>query len=517
MPPRWPSGSRRPVLGPGLAPVLVALALVGTGCPGASSPPTLPPERPPPAGTLRLGYPEEPPSLNPVTDPSPASRDLLRPVLPSFFLVTPDLRYEPYLLAGSPEVTQRSERMEVRFRIRDDASWSDGTPVTVADVAFTWRVMSDPDLNVRRPDGFDHLVDVVQVSPQTGVLVLQPPLPGWRDLFSAGRFVLPAHVAASPAEVAAWDRGPPVTAGPFRLGRWVAGRSVELVTDPAFWGPPALVERIEVAFVPDPTTAIQLLRRGELDAVSPMLGLSWGRRLEAVPGVEVSRAAGPDLVHLVLASAALDTSDREGVARALDRERFLQVVLGDEAAPAEGVLAPQQAGAVPAWARYDSGGPVDLAADEELDLAYTDGELLDLVARFVQAELEHAGADVELVPLEADVFQGTFLPQGRFDLALWESRTGPAPELWRWVHVPGAGDPLTRLTDPRLTSLALAAAAGKAGSLAEAQRRLALLAPVVPLFQPRVTMAWRAGMTGPAANPTVEGPLWNAWAWQVAG
>ena len=57
---------------------------------------------------------------------------------------------------------------------------------------------------------------------------------------------------------------------------------------------------------------------------------------------------------------------------------------------------------------------------------------------------------------------------------------------------------------------------GDLEALAGAQRRLARLATVLPLFQPRVTMAWREGIKGPEANPTVEGPLWNAWAWSEA-
>ena len=510
MPPPWPSGSRRGGLALGLA-----VTLAATACPGDRAPPTLPAERPAPVGTLRIGYPEEPPTLNPVTDPSPAARDLLRPVLPSFFVVTPGLRYEPYLLAGAPRVVDRPERREIHFEIRRDAVWSDGVPVTVADVAFTWRVMTDPDLAVRRPDGFDHVVDVVEDSSKTGILVLDAPLPGWRELFSAGRFVLPAHAASGPDEVETWDLGPPVTAGPYRLGPWVRGRSVDLVADPSFWGPGAQVERIQVAFVPDPTTAIQLLRRGDLDAVAPMLGVAWGRRLDALPAVDLSRTVGPDLVHLVMDADRVDGADRERIAGALDRDRFLDVVLRDEAEPAEGVLAPEQPGAVPAWNRYRGDRSGTLSTDEELDLAYTKGELLDLVARFVQAELEDAGADVELVPLDADVFQGIFLPEGRFDLALLESRTGPAPELWPWIAVPGSAQPVTGLVDPRLASLVRRATAGDGAALAEAQRGLALLAPVLPLFQPRVTMAWRAGITGPSANPTVEGPLWNAWAWRL--
>ena len=33
--------------------------------------------------------------------------------------------------------------MNYRFRIRPDARWSDGTPLTADDFAFTWRAMRD--------------------------------------------------------------------------------------------------------------------------------------------------------------------------------------------------------------------------------------------------------------------------------------------------------------------------------------------------------------------------------------
>lgn len=497
----------------------VLLALWAVACPeepdrGA----TLPPEPSPPAGTLRLGYPEEPPSLNPVTDLSPASRDLLRPVLPSFYLVSPDLEYRPYLLDGEPEVRREGDRMTVRFRIRDQARWSDGRPITVEDVEFTWRTMADP--RSARPDGFEHLVAVEQESSRVGRLVLRPPLASWRDLFSAGRFVLPAHAAEAPADVSGWDPGPPVTAGPYTLERWVRGRSVILAADPEYWGPMPAVERIEVAFVPDPTTALQLLARGALDAVAQMPGISWGRRLDAVPGVSVSEATGPDLVHLVLNTDSLPgTSVRRRIVDAIDRERLVEVALRDEAVPAGGVLAPEQPGAVPAWSAYGRDPPRPAAVAGELDLVFARAERTDLVARYIQAELDRIWVDVELVPLEPEVFHGTFLARRRFDMALLDLRTGPTPELWRLVELPGAPVPVTGLEDEQLSTLASSLDRGGAGSgrlLGQAQRRLAALAPVLPLFQPEVTVGWREGVTGPVANPTVDGPLWNAETWRIA-
>jgi len=464
-----------------------------------------------------VGYPDEPPTLNPVTDASPASRDLLRPLLPSFFRITPDLRYEPSLLAAEPEVVAAGTRTEVRFRIRDDAMWSDGTPVTVDDVAFTWRVMTDPDVDAWNPTGFDRVLDVVADDPKSGQLVLAGRGTAWRDLFAAGRFVLPSHLGP-PEGVAGWDQGPPVTAGPYRLDGWVPGHSVRMVADPTHWEGPAQVDQLEVLFVPDPTTALQLLERGLLDVVAPMAGVSWSRRLTEVASGGTSRASGPDVVSLAMNAESIDDADlRRRIAHAIDRSRFLEVVLRDEAEPADGLLVPEQIGAEPAWAPYGTGPGQGAPAVEELELVHQRAELPDLVARYLQAELERAGLDVELVALEADVLHGTFLPARRFDLALVEVRTGPSPELWRWVEVPGGGRSLTGLVEPELAELVGLAAEGSIPALGRAQARLADLAVALPLYRPMVTVGWREGITGPVATPTAEGPLWNVGEWSSAG
>lgn len=501
------------------AAVALALALVAGACPDdAVRRPSV--ERPAPRGTIRLAYPEVPPTLNPVTETSPAARDILRAVLPSFHLVEPDLDYRPSLLVGEPDVRTEGKRMTVRFRIRPGAVWADGEPIGVDDVAFTWQVMSDPDIDVARPEGFEHVVEVVEESQRVGTLVLSPPLHPWRELFSAGRFVLPSHVAEGPRSVERWDGGPPVGAGPFSLGRVVPGRSVMLEANPRFVGPAPLAERIEVAFVPDPTTAVQLLRNGLVDAVAPALGISWGRRLSAIPGVETSSAFGPDLVHLVIEAGRLTgTADRRRIADAVDRTRFEEAVVREEGRIADSVLAPEQTGAEPAWTRFGRGAmqgraPPPAPSGDELSLAYSRGELLDIVARFVQGQLRETGVDVELVPVESDVFQEVFLPARRYDLALVELRTGPAPDLSAWFQDPDAGVPISGLEDSRLPGLEeWWDRRGSGEALTAAQRRLARMAPVLPLFQPRVTMAWREGVRGPQANPTADGPLWNAWTW----
>lgn len=508
MPPR--SGSRASLRLRVLAlAILGALAACTLGVQPAPRGTGTPPE---PAGTIRLAYPDWPSTLNPVTEASPGARDILRAVLPSFHVVTPDLGYRPSLLAEEPHVEVDADRMVVSFRIRDGALWSDGTAITVRDVAFTAEVMAEPAVAAVDPESFDHLVDVVQDSPTTGRLVLSPPLEGWRDLFSAGRFVLPAHAAPTPAAVAGWDRGPPLAGGPFRIGEVVPGRSVMLERNPRYFGPRPLAERIEVAAVPDPTTAIQLLRVGRVDVVAPMLGVSWGRRLEALPGVEAAATFGSDLVALVANAARLpDPAERRAVADAIDRSRFATAVVREEGALADSLVA-----SVPGspWSAYGRGEPSVLPASDELELVYVRTELLELTARYLQAEVQRAGGDLELVGLESDVFWDTFLPERRFDLALVEVRGGPAPDLGEWFGAPdGIWSSLTGLTDPQLALLEDDVAGGDQGAFAEAQARLADLGAVVPLYRLRTSMGWRQGVTGIEPNPSADGPLWNAQEW----
>lgn len=492
---------------------LLCAALLSAACPSGPGPGPRP--APEPHGTFRLGYPEEPPDLNPLRARSPAARDLLRAVLPSFHLVTPDLRYRPWLLAAEPTVAVRGAEMRVSFRLRD-AAWSDGRPITVDDVAFTWRVMTDPELASSVADGFERVVDVRRVSDTQGELVLSPPFGAWRDLFSAGRYVLPAPADGDPAAVRDWDRGPPVGGGPFVLDAWEPGLKVRLTPNPGFFGPPPRVEAIEALFVPDPVTAQQLLERGELDAVAPMLGQAWGRRLDAIPGVSVSRRTGPDLVHLLINARRIPSEERRRlIAGAIDRGRMVEVLLKDEGLPAHFVLAPEQS-AVPAWASYGT-APANAGIRRELRLVYPRGELLDLVARYLQAQLQGAGVDVELIGIDATDFQAEWLPGLRFDLALWEARSGPTPWLSRWFATE-SDEAVSGLSDEALDAALGSADDGGpqgASALDQAQGRLARLAPVLPLFQPIVTMGWRKGVTGPQANPTADGPLWNAWEWTL--
>ena len=79
------------------------------------------------------------------------------------------------------------------FQLRDDARWHDGEPVTAEDVAFTIRVLQDPDY--RGPGaGSWNEVTVATDGLRTVVFTLATPLGGF--LQAATQPIAPAHLLA---------------------------------------------------------------------------------------------------------------------------------------------------------------------------------------------------------------------------------------------------------------------------------------------------------------------------------
>ena len=71
-----------------------------------------------------------------------------------------------YPLLADGDYTWNADRTEITFKIKKAAKWSDGTPVTADDVAYTW----DTHLKYNTPTGGgnkDYIEDVVAVDPQT--------------------------------------------------------------------------------------------------------------------------------------------------------------------------------------------------------------------------------------------------------------------------------------------------------------------------------------------------------------
>ena len=473
---------------------------------------------------LRFGYPSEPPTLDPLGagGASAATRDILRPVLPSLFRLNARLRPEPDLAARWPGPADIGlDPFSVRLTLRR-ANWSDGRPITAEDVRFSL------DRLKRGPTGYRYrfLTAVDVHGPREFTLRFDRRVRRWWSLFSFDDMVLPAHAYSD-----AWQTRPTVSGGPFAVGEWTEGLRVRLVRNESYWGPKPILAGIDVVFVPDDETRFQLLERGELDAFFSEGEINIGRRARARGHQPVggplegegaaSGAWGPTWWEL-----GIERGTGPGVSRAIVEATdpsLVAEILEDSGAVMDGIPAvfPVRAGRIGgAWAgRGDLAEARDAAGrggERTIDITFPRGAG-GALATFMHFRLRHVGITAELLGLEDDAFErilDTEEPQvvlrlrrgadaadaAAYASASGEPGAGPVDDDVERAETGGAGDALTPGLDRE--------------GWVRAQEGLERAAAAAPLARVRTWIVGREGVAGPHALGASTGPLWNAEAWR---
>ena len=234
------------------------------------------------------------------------------------------------------------------FRLRPEARWSDGSPVRSTDFTYAWQRLADPRTRPRPSPPARALLSAVTgyrafaAGKARKLIGLETPDPSTLVVRLDHPFAdLPALVAAlplSPLPSARVRRDPaaylgePVGNGPFRLaGPARPGRALTLDRNPAFWGPPALLDRVSVHVTPDEQTAWLELQNGRVAfAPVPLDQLAAARTLfgpssdgRSTPGL----LQGPTLTTWQLtfnlkSKLARDPRWRQAVSLAIDRNRL---------------------------------------------------------------------------------------------------------------------------------------------------------------------------------------------------
>ena len=175
----------------------------------------------------------------------------------------------------------------VTYKISDDATWGDGTPVTSEDVRFTWKVGKHPESGVSGSDVYRWIWQVDTPDPKTFTLHID------RVTFTYNAFAvqpLPAHLdrvhfEANPREYrrrTAYDTdssNPGLYFGPYRISRVSSGAFVELERNDHWKGPKPHFDRIVVRVVENTAALEANLLSGSIDYIAGEIGLSLDQGL----------------------------------------------------------------------------------------------------------------------------------------------------------------------------------------------------------------------------------------------
>ena len=455
---------------------------------------------------LRMSYAEVP-TLDPSVTIDPAVSLLVRGL--TWF--DEDLRTVPGL-AESWDVTDGGTR--VTFHLRD-ASYSSGEPIVAQDFVNGWKRLLDPRNEAWVPY---LLADVVGAS-ELLALIGAETRPSDEEIAAllAGLGVLApddrtlevtltrpaAHFPAAVSNPAMapvpeeWINRPGATeaggfwsSGPFVLTEWVHDQRRTLEPNPAWWGEPVSLDRIEMRAFSAEEDALEAFSNGEIDVVDvSALPLDSGLAAATV------ETPGPSIWHIDFDMARPDSplvesrALREALSLAVDREELNRIVgfggpvAGSPVPPGVPGHDPQLESIYDADAarrRLDEAlADLGLRTPDELNLTFLHGTMVGDGPRHLEQQWrEELGVEVAFTGLESDQYL-ELVGRHEYDM-FWIRWFADFPHPQSFLEPPwacGAALNLSGYCNPELDSL-LSAAAGTVDEsenlrlYAEAQRTL---------------------------------------------
>jgi peptide/nickel transport system substrate-binding protein len=201
------------------------------------------------------------------------------------------------------------------FTIRDDVKWSDGKPLTSADVAFTLNRILDGGPEAATWGSYLTSVDSVTApDPTTVVMKLSKPN---AVLPLLPMPIVPEHIwkNISEEEVKSYaNEGEVVGSGPFRYVSGTAGGSTyKFEVNPNYWGEQPKIDEINFIVYQADDPMVQALKTGEIDFADGVPALQL-KALEGEPGIKTVNGLSPsfDEIAFNTGSVDLDTGEQIG-------------------------------------------------------------------------------------------------------------------------------------------------------------------------------------------------------------
>lgn len=178
--------------------------------------------------------------------------------------------------------------MELTWRIRANARWHDGTPVTAEDFVFTATVGQDSETPVFRDQMYRLIASVEAVDAQTLLIRWNAPFIYAEGMFNGTQtYPLPRHLLeasysrdkANFTQLPFWN-DEFVGTGPYRIKEWVRGSHLVLEANDGYVLGRPKIDLIEVRFIPDPSTLMANLSAGAAE-------LTLGRGLSIEQAAQV--------------------------------------------------------------------------------------------------------------------------------------------------------------------------------------------------------------------------------------
>jgi len=243
------------------------------------------------------------------------------------------------------------------FKLRPGVKFSDGSPLTAADVVFTLdRVGKVPNSPSSYKVYLQKVEKVEAVDPLTVRITTSEPYPllptnmGSLPIMSAKAAAGPAPEGKTTTELNAGNGL--VGAGPYKFVSWKRGSEIIFERNPYYWGPAPAWDRVIYRPISNPAARVAALLAGDVDMVEdpPTDDLE---RLQKDPKLTVVTKASNRIIYVALdqhgeptpgiqgtngKNPLLDKRVREALSLAIDRQALVSRTMGGVATAAAQLL-----------------------------------------------------------------------------------------------------------------------------------------------------------------------------------
>jgi len=193
------------------------------------------------------------------------------------------------------------DRSWVEFRLRENARWHDGKPVTPYDVIWTFETL----LKEGRPFYrfyYGSVISAVKTGDRTVRFNFKPGENRELPLIMGQLTVLPKHYWET-REFNKTTLEPPLGSGPYRIAKVDAGRSITLERVKDYWGADIPTQKgmnnfdtIHYDYYRDTTVALEAFKAGRFDYRSENASKLWATAYES-PQVKAGKIIKEEIAH----------------------------------------------------------------------------------------------------------------------------------------------------------------------------------------------------------------------------
>lgn len=316
-----------------------------------------------------------------------------------------------------------TDGLKYRFKLRRNATFHDGTPVTSADVKFSLERAVAPDSKNAQKWIFEPIAAVATPAPDEVEITLKAFAADFLEGLAWGDAVIFSEKSIGKA---ATD---PVGTGPYKFVRWNRGDRLMLERNESWWGGKPAIRAVTFRFIADPQAQVSALLAGDCDAHTNIGAQEAVPQLMGDPKLKVmvGRTEGETIVAMNNAKAPLnDIRVRKALAMAIDRRLVNEGAISGFGTPIGSHFSPNH----PAYLDLTGAAPFDPAKAKALltEAGFPNGLTLSLrlpppaYARrggeIIAAMLGEIGVKATIEPLEFPQWLERVFRNKDFDLTV---------------------------------------------------------------------------------------------------